>query len=400
MPRFSAELIARQVEEEAVRDSYPTGFPTLPEVPGGRYTDQHFYELEIEHVWKKVWLFAGHIDEIAKPGDYITFDKLGLSIVLVRKPDGLVGAYHNVCRHRGSALVAEASGRVKRFLCPYHSWSYSLDGQLQNVPREYDFGCFHKSSRNLLPVHCTNFRGLLYISVADQPQPFAEFAAGVIEALADFPIEKLSPKGKLRIEVPCNWKALKDNFSESYHVNAVHGQTVAQWLDPEAYLLHTFKNGHHTATTRKRVFERIKSDVVPQLEVADKLYNDHTVGVAMFPNGASAVDPAGFPWITIWPTSRNTSVLEATFLGPDDGRADYSDYWQKHIDDVAKIFAEDLHLMPGLQNSLEGGKFTGMMLSYKERAIYWLHEEIDRRIGASRLPSSLALTQILAPYAE
>ena len=397
MSRVDAEALTREVDEEAARTVYPLNFPVLPEIPGGRYVDPGFYALELEHVWMKVWLFAGHADEIPNPGDYMHFDKVGLSILLVRQPDGDIAAFHNVCRHRGSSLVTEPTGNVKRFVCPYHSWSYKLDGQLKGVPNEFDFGCLDKSTRNLIPVHLYNFRGILFLNVDDDPQPFEEFAAGVIEEFAGFPLDEFGPRGKLRLEVPCNWKAVKDNFSESYHVPTVHSQTVARWLDPSAFHMRLLDNGHHIATTRKRDASRFGESVAPRLETDDPIFERHTLGIHMFPNGVTAVDPSGFGWIAMWPTGRDSCVLECTFLGYDDGSSDHAEYWRQHIAGVEYIFGEDLALMGGMQKSQDGGKFTGMQLSFRERAIYWMHEEIDRRIGDSRISENLKVERVMGP---
>jgi len=400
MAKMTAEALTQEVDEESVRTVYPLNFPVLPEIPGARYIDQGFYELELEHVWKKVWLFAGHADEIPNPGDYMLFDKIGLSILLVRKPDGEVAAFHNVCRHRGSSLVTEPFGNVRRFVCPYHSWSYSLDGELKVVPNEFDFGCLEKSTRNLIPTHLYNFRGILFINGADEPQPFEEFASGVIDAFAGFPLDRFGPRGKLRIEVPCNWKAMKDNFCESYHVPTVHAQTVAKWLDPAAYHMRLLDNGHHVATTRKRDASRFGETVTPRLDTEDPIFEKHTLGIHMFPNGVTAVDPSGFGWMAIWPTDRGSCVLEATFLGHDDGSPEHAEYWQQHIAGVEQILGEDLRLMGGMQKSQEGGKFTGMLLSFRERAIYWIHEEIDRRIGDNRIGEGMRVEKVISATAN
>jgi Phenylpropionate dioxygenase and related ring-hydroxylating dioxygenases, large terminal subunit len=400
MAKLTAEALTREVDEEAVRTVYPLNFPVLPEIPGARYVDQEFYELELEHVWKKTWLYAGHESEISNPGDYMLFDKIGQSILIIRQNSGEVAAFHNICRHRGASLVIEPTGNAKRLTCPYHAWTYNLSGELKGVPNEFDFGCFDKATRNLIPVHIHNFRGILFVNVSDTPQPFEEFAPSVIEAFAGFPLDEFKVQGKLRVEAPINWKALKDNFSESYHVPVVHAETVAKWLDPSAYHMRLLEHGHHIATNRKREASRFGETSAPTLEVIDPIFERHTLGIHMFPNGVTAVDPSGFGWITMWPVGRDRCVLEVTFLGYHDGSAEHDDYWKHHLTGVEHILGEDLRLMGAMQKSQDGGHFTGMLISFRERAIYWMHEEIDRMIGHNRIPQALHVAPVISEALE
>jgi phenylpropionate dioxygenase-like ring-hydroxylating dioxygenase large terminal subunit len=400
MKKLSVAEITRLVDEDMERDSYPAGFPALPPIPGARYTDERFYALELEHVLKRSWLFAGHIEDIPSPGDYLLFSKVGLSVIVIRGPDDSIRAFHNSCRHRGAALVNKPAGNLKRFVCPYHAWSYDLSGELRGVPNEYDFGCLDKSERGLVAVNVVNFRGLIFLNVDSDPQPFEDFADGIIRTFSEFPLEKLTPKGTFRIEIPCNWKALQNNFCESYHVTAVHPQTVAKWVVPHSYALHLMRGGHFTATTRKKIAVRIPNPDIPSLDHVDPVYDHHVVGVKMFPNGVSASDPSGFTWMTAWPTGPGTSVLEGVMLGYDDGDPKHEAYWQKRMDDNLMIVSEDLEVLQTIQQSFECGAFSDMICNYRERAIYWHHEEIDRRIGLNRVPPGLAVEPVLGAFVD
>jgi len=399
MNKLSVEEVTRLVDEDMNRESYPSGFPTLPPIPGARYTDPQFYALELEHVLKRSWLFAGHVADIPEAGDYLLFSKLGLSIIVVRAPDESVRAFHNTCQHRGAALVNDPAGHVKRFVCPYHAWSYDLTGELRVVPNEYDFGCFNKSDRGLVPVHVAIFKGLIFLNTDNDPQPFAEFAEGIIETFSAFPLEKMSPKGTFSIEVPCNWKALQNNFCESYHVPTVHSQTVAKMFVSTSYLLNLMHNGHFTATTRTNTGAMMPNPVIPALDHVDPVYDRHVVGVKMFPNGVCATDPSGFTWMTCWPTGLGTSVLEGVMLGHDDGDPRHQPYWQQRLAGNLMIVREDLAILQTIQRSFESGAFTDMLCNYRERAIYWHHEEIDRRIGRNRVPAGLAVEPLLGEFA-
>jgi phenylpropionate dioxygenase-like ring-hydroxylating dioxygenase large terminal subunit len=168
----SATQMSAAVDKETSRLTYPDGFPPLPTLPAARYFDQQFFDLEIEHVFKKTWLSAGHISELPNPGSYRLFERLGLSIIVSRGLQGEIRAFRNVCRHRGAAILREEKGTARRFVCPYHAWTYSLDGKLVTVPEEsYNFACFDKAEHPLQQVRCEVWKGFIFINLDAHTEP-------------------------------------------------------------------------------------------------------------------------------------------------------------------------------------------------------------------------------------
>jgi phenylpropionate dioxygenase-like ring-hydroxylating dioxygenase large terminal subunit len=403
-----------RVAYEKTRDAYPEGLPALPEIPGGRYYDEQFHALEMEHLWRKTWVVAGHISQLPREGSFITFERLGASVVIVRDKTGDIRAFHNVCRHRGAPLVLESSGRVPRFVCPYHSWSYGLDGGVLAVTCKEDFPAGTRG-RSLLPVHCDVWHGMIFINLAENPSmTLAEHMAPLEGQIAGFPLEKLSVKRMRTVYADCNWKAMLDNFYEGYHVATIHQETVAEWLDTKAMAVDIFRNGHNRMCTTRKIFARIKegiSDGVDGQNVAQAsmpivpdfadVFRDHTVGMATFPNNQAALEPGGFPWQAMWPVGPGRTVMDLWILGWDDPEIDpavENAYWDRYLADNERIVSEDMHLLSAIQKSLEGGAFTGTMMGAQERGIYWYHEEIDRRIGVERIPENLRVEQVLAKH--
>ena len=198
-------------------------------LPGEFYHEDEVYQLDIEHVWRTGWLFAGHTCEIAKPGNYFTMEVDSDSIIIIRADEGIIHALHNVCRHRGSRICSEACGHVSRFVCPYHQWTYGLDGTLlacRGMQADLD-----KSQFSLHPVHVKEVEGLIFISLAEKPVPFAP----VQRALAPL----LKPQGFTRAKVAkavdylvqANWKLLWENNRECYHCNVNHPQYIKANFD-------------------------------------------------------------------------------------------------------------------------------------------------------------------------
>jgi choline monooxygenase len=306
MSNEQSVLVHEAVEREITRKTYPDAFPALPEVPAGRYYDPQFYELEQQYLWRKSWLHAGHVSEIPTAGSYKLFEQLGLSIIMSRGLNGEIRAFHNICRHRASALLLETKGVARRFVCPYHGWGYSLDGRLTAVPREHDFTCLDKANRGLLPVRCETMRGMIFLNLDDGAQSLADFFAPVERQIGDFPLQDMVVKDVITLEVDCNWKAAYDNFLEIYHVNTVHAKSLAPYLDSQSFAVSLFANGHSRFATRKKGGETIfgKDLKLPEgPDAPDALFKKHTIALPMFPNGFSALDPVGFGWQTWWPLS-------------------------------------------------------------------------------------------------
>src|SRR6266446_7342070 len=139
-------------------------------LPAEFYSDETIYRADLERIWRRGWLFAGHSCEIPKPGDYFTLEVDADSLIVIRGEDGAIRGLHNVCRHRGSLICTESACRSKRLVCPYHQWTYGLDGSLlacRGMPEDLD-----KAQFGLHRLHAREVEGLIFISLAQEPVPF------------------------------------------------------------------------------------------------------------------------------------------------------------------------------------------------------------------------------------
>lgn len=392
-----AAVLTAEIQSEFERSAYPADFPLLPEVPGARYHDAGFHELEMQHIWKQSWLFAGHISQFPEHGSFTTFEKVGLSLILVRGADGAVRAFHNSCRHRGSPLVLEASGCAKRLVCPYHGWSYKADGTSLGGPgrRNFDDGQF----RDLRPVRCEQWRGLIFVNLSDHAEPLAVHLRSFEPQLAEFPLERLVVKGFTSVTLNCNWKAVLDNFNEAYHVATIHKNSAARWLEADANSIRLLENGHSLIAVRRKATPRPSDGgAVPALP-ANTVFDEVSLGLSAFPNINTSLAREGFPWQVVWPEGPGTSRLESWLLGYDDGSGDQETNWAQRLHGIQFVLEEDAALLRQIQRPLSSGGFSGAMLGYHERVIYWHHQEIDRRIGAGHIPADLAVAPVLEPTA-
>jgi len=198
-------------------------------LPREFYSDESVYRFDLARIWRAGWLFAGHTCEIPRPGDYFTLEVDSDSIIVARANDGALHGLHNVCRHRGSQICAEQAGHVTRLVCPYHQWTYGLDGRLlacRGMPDDLD-----KKQFSLARVHAREMEGLIFISLAENPTPF-EPALGLLSPL-------LKPQAFHRAKVAkavdyivrANWKLVWENNRECYHCNVNHPQYIKANFD-------------------------------------------------------------------------------------------------------------------------------------------------------------------------
>jgi Rieske 2Fe-2S family protein len=198
-------------------------------LPGQFYSDDEVYQLDCQTVWRIGWLFAGHSCEIPKPGDYFTLELDSDSVIVTRDRNGQARALHNVCRHRGSLICDNSDGHVHKLVCPYHRWSYDLDGRLLHAPGMQEG--LDKSELGLQSIHIRETAGLIFISLATEPPDFAE-ADDLLAMLA-------KPQGLARARVAkavdylvkANWKLIWENNRECFHCNANHPQYIKANFD-------------------------------------------------------------------------------------------------------------------------------------------------------------------------
>jgi Rieske 2Fe-2S family protein len=209
-----------------------TGLPEslIATLPGDHYTDPEIFRLEQEHIFESMWFCAARASELAKPGAFRTVDVGRESILLTRSRDGSVRAFFNVCRHRGAKLCTQESGEVKRaFQCPYHAWTYGLDGKLvaaPNLTRMPDVG---RTEYGLASVAVREWLGYVWVCLAENPPSFeqsviADVVArlGDVESIERYDVESLEVGRRIVYDVKANWKLIIENFMECYHCATIH----------------------------------------------------------------------------------------------------------------------------------------------------------------------------------
>jgi Rieske 2Fe-2S family protein len=198
-------------------------------LPGPYYTSPEVYEQELSDLFFDSWVYAGHESQIADRGDFFTTRLLGESVIVVRDHQGTMRAHYDVCRHRGSQLCGEVErGHAERFTCPYHQWTYDLDGRLIAAPRMA--ADFDRSAYGLKSIHVESWNGFVYANLAAGPvdsldqhlyssQPWQLHPS---QAVADFQIAQAKIAHSITYAIRANWKLVVENFLECYHCAGAH----------------------------------------------------------------------------------------------------------------------------------------------------------------------------------
>lgn len=200
-------------------------------LPRAFYVDADIYQRDLESLWYRNWLFAGHDCELRRPGDFFTMQVGDYPILLVRGRDGEIRAFHNSCRHRGSRVCPEAKGSAVRLVCPYHKWSYDLDGRLL-FARDFDKSSFNMAELGLKPVACKSVAGYLYVCLAAEPPDFEAFRATVEPYFAPHNLVDAKVAFESTIIEEANWKLVWENNRECYHCSPNHPELCVTF--PEA----------------------------------------------------------------------------------------------------------------------------------------------------------------------
>jgi phenylpropionate dioxygenase-like ring-hydroxylating dioxygenase large terminal subunit len=229
VPQVESRVMSRHdpslnpIAELAANVAQP--FETARAMPKSVYTSDEFLAAELEHVFKRDWFCVTRSDALANPGDYTTLELAGQPIMVIRDRDGKLRAQSNVCLHRMSTLL-EGSGNARTIVCPYHAWTYNLDGSLRGAPAMTMNEAFCKDAYALPQIRCEEWLGWVMVTLNPEAPPVAEQLAEVEALIGDFAMETYTQTFFETHLWNTNWKVLAENFMESYHLPVCHAGTI------------------------------------------------------------------------------------------------------------------------------------------------------------------------------
>ena len=332
-------------------------------LPAWTYSEPEFFGVEMARVMRPSWQVVCHISDISNVGDWQTLEFLSESILVVRGEDMHVRAFTNVCRHRGSRLVSgDGSGCAKRITCPYHGWTYGLDGRLVGVPNKIDYPGLNMSSHGLVSVELEMWRGFVFVRLAGGGPSIATMMAPYEELIAPYRFEELRALGRVtRRARAVNWKNVSDNYSDGLHISVAHpgltrllgrsyGVEAEQYVDRMWGVIAEQPSAKWSERMYQRLLPRV--DYLPEQARRQWLY------FKLWPNVAFDIYPDQVDFMQFLPVSpTSTLIREINYAIPDERREmKAARYLNWRIN--RRVNAEDTALITGVQKGMMSSTFT------------------------------------------
>jgi phenylpropionate dioxygenase-like ring-hydroxylating dioxygenase large terminal subunit len=331
-------------------------------LPFDWYSDPAVLRLEQERIFRRAWQYVARADQVAEPGSFCTADAGGVPIVLVRDKEGTLRGFVNVCRHRGS-LVCEGEGRRETLQCPYHAWTYALDGSLRAAPRSDREPDFDKDSLGLRPVLVDTWGPFVFVNPDTEAAPLSEILGELPELVAasGIDLDGLRFLHRSSSTYEANWKICCENYLECYHCQVAHpGFSKVVDVSVDAYVL---EESRFFSTQYGPVREAWKGDFDPRGPIERGQFH------FLWPNLTINIMP-GQPNLSVGPVvpagPERTSRFLDYFVGPDVGE----DWIRDMLEFDSQVGAEDTVLVERVQRGVRGaGLEHGRLMLESERLI-------------------------------
>ena len=308
------------------REVMPEGARTLP---AAYYTDETYFRREMERLFARMWVYAGRVEEIEKPGHFVLRELLGESIILTSNAEGKPRAFHNVCRHRGTRLCSAHAGTFAGSIqCPYHAWTYDLNGRLIGAPHMEEVPHFRKADYPLHAVHADEWDGHLFINLSPSPAPLREQLASLPGKFTPWRMQDLRRGHRIVYDLKANWKLIIQNYNECLHCPNLHPalNKLSHYLSGENEPLNaTYMGGRmdlRPGVDTLTMDGKCSRAFLPGLPAEDvrRVYY-----YAIFPNMLLSLHPDYMLVHTLWPLApdRTINVCEWHFHPKELARPDF-----------------------------------------------------------------------------
>lgn len=405
-------------------------------VPIARYVDRSYHELEMTHLWPRVWQMTCREEQIADVGDFHVYEIGRFSIIIVRTAEGL-RAHHNVCRHRGRKLCDAHQGHAASFICPFHGFSWNLDGSNRSVTSDWDFPHVNRADFALTAVQVDTWGGWVFVNMDLQAPPLAEHLGALPDHFRDWQPEARYLQAWCAKVLPTNWKVTQEAFMEAFHVITTHPQILegtgdenSQYDAWDTFSRAITPNGTPSPHLKHQLSEQALFDAVTMryrnqsslAEIPEGATARAVLGASMrqrwggcFEDGQAITDaeandsiyytlfPNFHPWGGLnginyrfrpYGDRHDACVMECFYLAPFNGERpppaamhwlDVDDDWTEasELGILAKVFQQDAFNLPQVQAGLEAAQFDSITLArYQESKLRHFHALLSEWVDA------------------
>lgn len=378
-------LLDRMVElRKRGRDREPNG--GILHLPLDAYTSQETLDRELETVFSDCPFVAGHVDRVRTPGQYLLSDWNHQPYVVVRGNDGVLRAFMNTCRHRGAPLVEREDDKpLRAFVCPFHGWTYGLDGALRGVPRAFAFPGLNKQDLGLKELPVSESAGLVWVHPKeDGPLAPIEDMGCFTEDLEHFGLDRFVRYKKTLSEKRANWKLLIQLNLEGYHVATVHRHTLAKG-HRDGFLSHDAEGAHLRILASKTNL----MDSVRTPKEKSTLLDYVQIFYILFPNTAIIMSGDAFSLLRFFPVAPDRTLYSyELFYQPDrySGKSGRQSLNNRFLFSEVLFGDEDFAMAEKVQGNMRNGVNDTHMLGSEERLLLLFQESVNKRMESA--PSS------------
>jgi carnitine monooxygenase subunit len=358
-------------------------------LPAWTYSDPEFAVLENDRIFRPGWQVVCHVSDVPNAGDWHSLDYIGESVIVVRGVDQQLRAFTNVCRHRGSRLVDGASGCAKKLVCPYHAWTYDLDGRLTGVPDSASYPTLDRAKAGLFAVDIEIWQGFIFVRLESGGPSVAEMMAPYEAQIALYRFEELKALGRVTVrEREVNWKNVGDNYSDGLHISVAHpgltrlfGKSYGVEAEPHVDRMWGDLVERPSPNWSERLYQKLLPPV-PHLPEANQrrwLY------FKLWPSVAFDIYPDQVDFMQWLPTGPTRCVIrEINYVLPDSRREmRAARYLNWRIN--RQVNAEDTVLITRVQQGMASRSFTLGPLSDKEVCLKGFCAHVRERIPEAKL---------------
>lgn len=358
-------------------------------LPAWLYYDSDFFALEREKVFLPSWHLVGHESDLLNVGDYLTFRMYNEIAFVVRGKDGVLRGFHNVCRHRAARMVDGDHGNCGRTLvCPYHAWTYQLDGTLTGVPYLEQYQNFNRDDHGLTPVETDTFGGFVFIRFVPGKQSLKEYMAPIAEELAIYRAAEMKPLRHVGSRIrEVNWKNATDNYVDALHIRVAHDGLHG--LLGDSYTLTIDRDVH-------KIFSELKTGKMASL--SNNLYCKHLPHVdhlpperqrmwtyyKMWPNLMFDVYPDQIDFMQFIPLTPTSCILRESAYALDDDRREMKAARYLNVRINRNVNREDKGLIERVQDGMGSMSFAQGPLGASEICLRHFAKQMREAIPVSR----------------
>lgn len=325
-------------------------------LPAVVFKDKETYNLECEKVFAKGWMSICCAQQIPNPGDILPIRIAGQSLIAIRDKEGEVGVFHNICRHKGAPLIDEPCNK-RALVCPYHKWSFKINGDLLSAPRYFgsdnkNLSDEEKSDKGLVPVRFAIWWDIVFVNIDNQAEEFSDFIQPLDQLLSDYPQQDIKRVGTTDYSGEVNWKLAVDNFLDGYHVPFVHSQacSIKAALEQDDIFLSDNIVGLRLANGASSKPEK----TAKQLPHFNHL-SEEKIGMqqwfGIFPNTLFFVDPCWVQTIIVKPMGPTETDESLNIYVVNDAAAstEYTEERARLSDVLNEVNQQDIELLDKLQ---------------------------------------------------